>query len=227
MEAARRVAALLEAISVPHFQKHSLVTSLQKVQEMDEVLVPLSLAVAGLGPQTSTGELVAESVPVSTPARLASGLTPSPMLEEDATNWPISRLRSIQQRTLGSTDAVSQFRHLVLREECGFGGQILLGVIPECTTVTELRELCGSILEMICALLYQFCAAMQGPGGSEYGGPAATAAHSLISLVHELKSMPVLADLDELDFIAQLHRVLDNRQNQAEASDSVFQSSMG
>lgn len=250
LEGARRVVEILEGLHKDGHENLLLASSvatapsnaaflpfgaLAAAGKEERLWVPLSLALTPLEPEVGAqGTSAAAAGGHLSPGALARGLSPPPITPRSPPRKPGSLFgpgppggeRDVagqaERKRKPPSQQVKRCRHLALKPGSAFGGQAPLGVIPECVSVDDLRQLCSSILEMACTLICHFCQATRssiltstdagaaGAAGtaSERSAPAASVLHGLLSFLHELRSPAALGALGlhpaALDYLTRL-----------------------
>eukprot|EP00928_Gymnodinium_smaydae_P100646 TRINITY_DN9921_c0_g1_i1.p1 TRINITY_DN9921_c0_g1~~TRINITY_DN9921_c0_g1_i1.p1 ORF type:complete len:2483 (-),score=370.45 TRINITY_DN9921_c0_g1_i1:55-6945(-) len=184
-------------------------------------LVPLSLALAVLEPDSAFPGSGAGAGSVSSPSFLSLTLTP-PLAPRSPSRGMLQSLSSFGELDgTGGAGAKRQstgsgpqyYRYMALRPASYFGGQHAVGIVPDYVSVADLRGLCGCILEMTCTLLCHFCQAsrssiMASPSGGEPERGAPAVLHGLLSFLHELRSSAasgtLAIDKGTLDYLTEL-----------------------
>ncbi|CAK0873250.1 unnamed protein product [Prorocentrum cordatum] len=199
LEGARRVVGIAEALQGRRQASLLLVSA---PGAGGGPLVPFSLALVPLEPEGALAGPEAGSAadPTVSPDHLARGLqrqaplqSPSggPLGNPRAAASPSSAEPGGGTATTGAVEPQRSVRHrrMALYPGRCLGRQLAEGIVPECTSLEDLRQLCWTTVEMSCTLLCHFCQATQAgalAGRERSAAPGAAVLHSLLSLLHEL-----------------------------------------
>jgi len=222
MEGCRRVLEIMEALLNPRQAPLLLVSSVSSTGSsrdgrsesdfladplMGNLLLPLSLALAALEPSGSSLE-ADQAAAMSSPGHLARGLSPpkTPASPSHFLSPPASPHRGSHSARTGGKAERSRlgitYKHMVWRARSMVGGQLAQGLTPEYVSVSDLRRLCASMLEMSCTLLFQYCQVTQCGGfvaGEQRAAPGAAVLNGLLGLLHELRSSEALLGIPGID----------------------------
>lgn len=221
MEGCRRVLEIMEALQSPRQAPLLLVAGVSSMgstrdgrTESDffpdprtgNLLLPLSLALAVLEPSGPAVE-ADQAAAMSSPGQLARGLSPprTPASPSHIFSPPASPHRSRSARAGAKAERSRvgiTYKHMVWRARSMVGGQLAQGLTPEYVSVSDLRRLCGSMLEMSCTLLFQYCQVTQCGGfaaAEQRAAPGAAVLNGLLGLLHELRSSEALLGIPGID----------------------------
>jgi len=222
MEGCRRVLEIMEALQNPRQAPLLLVASVSSMGSsrdgriesdfsadplIGNLFLPLSLALAALEPSGPALEADQAAV-LSSPGHLARGLSPprAPASPSHFFSPPTSPHRGSRSARAGGKAERSRlgitYKHMVWRARGMVGGQLAHGLTPEYVSVSDLRRLCGSMLEMSCTLLFQYCQVTQCgafTAGEQRAAPGAAVLNGLLGLLHELRSSEALLGIPGID----------------------------
>jgi len=216
LEGARRVVDIMEAL---HRKQHSdfLLASGSRGVGENSLWVPLSLALAPLA-RLQSGAVEEGACPAS-PGALARGLAPprSPR-SLGAGASPLSSPHGRRRTPNSASQQGVRYQHMALRPLSSLGGQQALGIVPEYVSFGDIRKLCGSIVEMACTLLSDFCQATRSSilAGTERSAPGSSVLHGLLSFLHELRqtgSAAVDSSVVDVRYLDELDSALRSWQN--------------
>eukprot|EP00435_Cladocopium_sp_Y103_P042277 s1042_g11.t1 len=224
LEAGRKAVEYLDTLRGQREEMHRLLIANSSSGKGDPWL-PLSLSLAGVG-ESSTPDGAPPSPGGFSPSHLAMGLTPmaaplSPTGRASPHFGPDTRRDGtrVALRSGGCADEANipkgtqrgkralRYKFAARRPHAALGSQLGCAT-PEGISLTELRKLASSVLELSCMLLCRFCQAVSGvtkSGVSAPRGPSIGILHGLLSFLHEiLSSDSGLLDSETVSFLGAL-----------------------
>jgi len=212
LEGARRIVEVLESLH----SKKNVGLLLSVGQEQGNATVPLSLSLAALEPGEE-GDLPTFGGDPQSPGILAKGLTPPATPRSPP--WKSTSKRTKPPHAL-KTEVI--YKHLALRSHGTFGGQISSGILPEYVSLAEMRRLCGSILEMACNLLYDFCKASHSNADHHRSVSSVSVLRGLYNFLRELKNKNWTGiDDDTKKFLLKFYNQLRSDLQLGEADEDI------
>lgn len=186
LEGAQRYVGILEVLRKNH------TFPLLSVSARKESLIPLSLSIAALGEEASPTDSGWAS-----PQHLS---LKAPLPHHPPGQSPASPTLGAKRKS--EKRSPMNYKCMALRPDSWVGGQANAGVVPEYTSVKDLKELCNTNLEMACTLLCHYCQATVS-SINDRSAPAVNVLHGVLSFLHKLRSSELfydtqwLANLDE------------------------------
>jgi len=213
LEAGRKALEVLETLRGTRQELNRLLISScappGNKEEGSDVWLPLSLALVGVGEQ-STGDASQDETPGFSPSKLAMGLTPmaAPLSPTTRATSPLLGPSETRTGARVSRNRSMRFKFAARKPHSTIGGQHLTAA-PEGVTLDELRDLASSVVELSCTLLCRFCQAMKSGGfGASQASPGVAVLHGLLSFLHEVldssESGPAALDEGTAEFLQGL-----------------------